>query len=92
MKPPRIRQDRKKFLDFLRAKQAKMVCEVCGSGAWAVAEPDQGLMTAFPVMVGAGASFATSMVMYVAICTNCGYTRLHSGVTVDEGSAPNSQS
>jgi hypothetical protein len=92
VKPPRIRQDRKKFLEFLSAKQAKMVCEVCGSGAWAVAEPDQGLMTAFPVMVGAGASFGTSMVMYVAICMNCGYTRLHSAVTVDEGSTPSAQS
>jgi len=24
------------------------------------------------------------MVMYVVICTNCGHTRLHSPVTVDE--------
>jgi hypothetical protein len=39
-------------------------------------------------MVGGGASFGTSMVMYVAICTNCGHTRLHSAVTVDEGAQP----
>jgi ribosomal protein L37E len=82
-----IRQNRKKFLDFLLAKKAKMVCEVCGSQAWAVAEPDQGLMTAFPIMVGGGASFGSSMLMYVAICTHCGHTRLHSQVTVDEQSA-----
>jgi ribosomal protein L37E len=88
MKRPRVRQNRKKFLDFLLSKRAKMVCEVCGAQAWAVAEPDQGLMTAFPVMVGGGASFGTSMVMYVAICTNCGHTRLHSAVTVDEGAQP----
>ena len=88
MKPPRVRQNRKKFLDFLLSKRAKMVCEVCGAQAWAVAEPDHGLMTAFPVMVGGGASFGTSMVMYVAICTNCGDTRLHSAVTVDEGTQP----
>jgi hypothetical protein len=87
-----VRQDRTKFLDFLVARQAKMVCEVCGSGSWAVAEPDQGLMTAFPVMIGSGASFGTSMVMYVAICMNCGYTRLHSAVTVDEAAAPIPQS
>jgi hypothetical protein len=87
-----VRQDRTKFLDFLVARQAKMVCEVCGSGSWAVAEPDQGLMTAFPVMIGSGASFGTSMVMYVAICMNCGYTRLHSAVTVDEATAPIPQS
>jgi hypothetical protein len=85
-------QNREKFLDFLREKQARMVCEVCGSGAWAVAEPDHGLMTAFPVMIGSGASFGTSMVMYVAICMNCGYTRLHSAVTVEEASAATPQS
>ena len=92
MKQPRLRQDRKKFLDFLHARRAKMVCEVCGSQAWEVAEPDQGLMTAFPIMVGAGASFATSMVMYVLICSNCGYTRLHSAVAVDQQTEPPPQS
>jgi hypothetical protein len=85
----RVRQDRQKFLDFLRDRGAKMVCQVCGGGSWAVAEPDQGLMTAFPVMVGGGASFGASMVMYVVVCTNCGHTRLHSAVTVDEGAKPN---
>jgi hypothetical protein len=88
MKKSRTRQNREKFLAFLRSKNAKMVCPVCGGGAWAIAEPDQGLMTAFPVMVGGGASFATSMVMYVVICTNCGNTRLHSAITVDEGTQP----
>jgi hypothetical protein len=79
-----IRQDRKKFLDFLVAKNAKMVCQVCGSQAWEVAEADQGLMTAFPLMIGGGASFGTSMLMYVVVCSNCGLTRLHSAVTVND--------
>jgi len=39
MKRPRVHQNRDKFLAFLRSKNAKMVCQVCGAQAWAVAEP-----------------------------------------------------
>lgn len=77
-------QDASTFSKFLNRKGVQLVCEVCSSSQWSMADANAGLSLALPVHQEGVPLTRTAMVpAYALICQNCGNIRFHAAAIVD---------